>query len=445
MSQSEPFTNRDLARMIVPLFFEQLLVMLVGLADTFFISKAGEAAVAGVSLVNQFNTVFIFLFTALAAGGAVVVSQYIGTGDKDMASEAASQLLMFSTVFSLAMTAVVLLFARQLLGVMFGRVEPEVMDACLTYLRISALSYPALAIYNAGAALFRSVGNTGVTMVVSVISNIVNVVGNYIGIFVLHAGVAGVAWPSLVARVASAIIITWLAFRETDVRYRMRWICKWNGPLLAKIGGIAVPNGAENAIFQLVKVALSSIVALFGTYQIAANGVAQSIWSLAALAGAAFGPVFITVLGQCMGAGDVRAAERYFAKLMRFTLVFSIAWNALVFAATPVILRFYSLEPETVSLVIQLVALHNTFNALVFPFSGCLGNGLRATGDVAYTMWVSIISTLAVRLVLSYVLGVMLGMGVMGIAWAMCADWLVRAIALVLRWRSGVWKTKRVV
>ena len=441
----ELFSGRDLARMIVPLFFEQLLVMLVGLADTFFISQAGEAAVAGVSLVNQFNTVFIFLFTALAAGGAVVVSQYVGSGDHDRASEAASQLLMFSTVFSLAMTAVVLLFAQPLLTLMFGRVEADVMEACLVYLRISALSYPALAIYNAGAALFRSIGKTSVTMVVSIASNVVNIVGNYVGIFVLHAGVAGVAWPSFVARTVSAVAICWLAFREVDVRYRMRWICAWNGSLLAKIAGIAIPNGAENAVFQLTKVALSSIVALFGTYQIAANGVAQSIWSLAALAGAAFGPVFITVIGQCMGAGDIPAAERYFSRLMRITLIFSVVWNALVFVATPFILRFYALEAETVALVIQLVALHNTFNALVFPFSGCLGNGLRATGDVAFTMWVSIISTLAVRLVLSYVLGVVFGMGVMGIAWAMCADWLARAVALLWRWRSGAWKSKRVV
>ena len=441
----EPFSNRDLARMIVPLFFEQLLVMLVGLADTFFISQAGEAAVAGVSLVNQFNTVFIFLFTALAAGGAVVVSQYVGMRDRDLASETASQLLMFSAVFSVAMSMAVLLFARQLLGLMFGRVEPDVMAACLTYLRISALSYPALAVYNAGAALFRSVGKTSITMVVSIVSNVINVVGNYVGIFVLHAGVAGVAWPSLVARMASAAIITWMAFRERDVRYRIRWIGRWNGPMLAKIGGIAVPNGAENAIFQLVKVALSSIVALFGTYQIAANGVAQSIWSLAALAGSAFGPVFITVIGQCMGAGDVEAASRYFGRLMRITLVFSVAWNIAVFAAAPLILRFYALEPQTIALVIQLVALHNTFNALVFPFSGCLGNGLRATGDVAFTMWVSIACTLAVRLVLSYVLGVLLGMSVMGIAWAMCADWLARAVALIWRWRSGAWKSKRVV
>lgn len=443
--QQEQFSNRDLARMIVPLFFEQSLLMLVGLADTFFISRAGEAAVAGVSLVNQFNTIFIYLFTALASGGAVVVSQYVGTRDRDLASEAAGQLLMFSVVFSVAMSAAVLVFARPLMGLMFGQVETDVMDACLVYLRISALSYPALAIYNAGAALFRSIGKTGVTMVVSIASNVVNVVGNYVGVFVLNAGVAGVAWPSTIARLVSAVVITWLAFREPEVRYHMRWILDWNGEMLRKVLGIAIPNGAENAVFQLVKVALSSIVALFGTYQIAANGVAQSIWSLAALAGSAFGPVFVTVIGQCMGAHDVEAANRYFKKLMALSLGFSVAWNALVYLATPTILGFYTLEPETIALTIALVALHNTFNALVFPFSGCLGNGLRAAGDVAYTMWVSIGCTLGVRLTLSYLLGVVFDMGVMGIAWAMCADWLARGILLTLRWRGGAWKEKRVV
>ena len=444
-TQGGTFTNRDLAAMIVPLFLEQLLLMLVGLADTFFVSKVGEAAVAGVSLVNQFNTIFIYLFTALASGGAVVVSQYVGTRNREQAGRASSQLLMFSAVFSLVMSAVVLVFGRQILGMMFGNVEPDVMAACVTYLNISAVSYPMLAVYNAGAALFRSVGKTNVTMWVSVASNVVNILGNYIGVFVLGAGVAGVAWPSTISRFVAAALITVLAFREKSVRYRVRDIFTWDGPMLKRVLGIAIPNGAENAIFQLVKVALSSIVALFGTYQIAANGVAQSIWSLAALAGAAFGPAYVTVIGQCMGARDIDAAQRYFSKMNRITLAFSVGWNLLVYLATPALLGFYDLSPETVGLTISLVALHNVFNALVFPFSGCLGNGLRATGDVAYTMWVSILSTLLVRLTLSYLLGVVFGMGVMGIAWAMCADWLVRAVFLVARLRSGAWKEKRVV
>ena len=312
------FSNKSLSAMIIPLFLEQLLVMLVGLADTLIVSYAGEAAVSGVSLVNQFNTIFIYLFTALASGGAVVISQYIGKRAAEEAGEAASQLLSFSTVFSVLIAAFVLIGNERMLAALFGKVEDDVMRACITYLRISAYSYPALAIYNSGAALFRSIGKTSVTMYLSVGSNIINVIGNAIGVFVLKAGVAGVAYPSLIARSFSALVITWLCFRESNqVVYRWKWIFRWNGSLMKHILNIAIPNGLENGVFQLVKVALSSIVALFGTYQIAANGIAQSIWSLAALAGVSMGPVFITVIGQCMGNRDTEAAENYFRKLTK--------------------------------------------------------------------------------------------------------------------------------
>ena len=416
------FSNKDLRDLIIPLFVEQFLLLLVGMADTFVVSYAGDAAVSGVSLVNSFNTVFVFLFTALSSGGAVIISQYIGCGNNKAASRASGQLLMISTVFSVIVAALCLIFQHP------------------------ALSFPPLAIYDAGAALCRSIGHTKATMNISIVANIINIAGNCIGVFVLHAGVAGVAWPSFISRTISAAAVTIYCFSpKLPVSYHTDSIFGWQRNLLRKIMYVAIPNGVENGVHQLVKVALSSMVALFGTYQIAANGVAQSIWSLASLMGLAMAPVYTTVIGQCMGAGDVEAASRYFGRLMRITLVFSVAWNIAVFAATPLILRFYALEPQTIALVIQLVALHNTFNALVFPFSGCLGNGLRATGDVAFTMWVSIACTLAVRLVLSYVLGVLLGMGVMGIAWAMCADWLARAVALIWRWRSGAWKSKRVV
>ena len=440
------FSPRDLRAMIVPLFLEQLLVMLVGLADTLIVSYAGEAAVSGVSLVNQFNTIFIYLFTALASGGAVVISQYIGRQAAEDAGEAASQLLSFSSAFSVLIGVLVLLGNERILSALFGKVETDVMDACILYLRISAYSYPALAIYNAGAALFRSIGRTSVTMYLSIASNIINVIGNVIGVFVLKAGVAGVAYPSLIARAFSAVVITWLCFRKQNpVVYRCKWIFRWNGSLMKSILNIAVPNGLENGIFQLVKVALSSIVAMFGTYQIAANGVAQSIWSLAALAGVSMGPVFITVIGQCMGNGDTQAADDYFRKLTRITLLISSAWNLLIFLLTPAFLGLYALEPETKQLVIWLVLIHNLFNAVAYPFSGALSNGLRAAGDVKFTMYVSVISTLAVRLLLSWLLGIGLQMGVIGIAIAMVCDWVIRATIFFWRQKSGKWKTFRVI
>lgn len=444
--QAEHFSNQELKKMVIPLFLEQLLVMLVGLCDTLIISYAGEDAVSGVSLVNQFNTIFIYLFTALASGGAVVISQYIGRKGMEHAGEAASQLLSFSTVFSVVIGVAVLVGNRALLSLLFGRVEDSVMEACITYLKISAYSYPALAVYNSGAAVYRSLGKTNVTMYVSVFSNMINVVGNVIGVFVLNAGVAGVAWPSFLARTFSAVAITVLCFqKKSEVSYRFRWIFQWNGSLMKSILNIAVPNGAENGIFQLVKVALSSIVALFGTYQIAANGVAQSIWSLAALAGVAMGPAFITVIGQCMGSRDTEAAEYYFRKLTKMTVLISSVWNLLIFLLTPLFLKFYSLAPETKQLVIWLVLIHNVFNAIAFPFSGALSNGLRAAGDVKFTMYVSILSTIAVRLLLSYLLGIVWNLGVIGIAVAMVCDWILRAVVFARREKAGKWKEFQVI
>lgn len=440
------FTNKDLKNMIVPLFFEQLLVMLVGIVDTFVVSFVGEAAVSGVSLVNMFNTIFIYLFTALASGGAVVMSQYLGSGNRKKSIQSSSQLLLFSTVFSVLLALIVLLLRVDILSLLFGRVDKDVMDACLTYLIISAFSYPFLAIYNSGASIYRSMGKTSVTMYISILANVINTIGNIIGVFVLHAGVAGVAVPSLLARLFSAVVITILCFsKKLETYYDKQYLKSFDKDIIKKILRIAIPSGFESGIFQLVKVALSSIVALFGTYQIAANGVAQSIWSLAALAGSVMGPVYITVIGKCMGANDPDMAKYYYKKLMKISFVFSLIWNALVFIVTPLFMNFYVLEPETKQLVIILVAMHNFANAFIFPFSGPLADGLRAAGDVRYTMIVSISSTVLGRLVLSLFFGVYLNMGVIGIALAMIVDWFIRSVFFVYRYKSQKWREFHVI
>ena len=406
------FSDAALMQMIIPLFFEQLLTMMVGIADTFMISYAGDAAVSGVSLVNMFVTIFIYLFTALAAGGAVVVSQYIGSGNQKEADNSAGQLLVSALLISVVLMGGTLLWNRQLLRFLFRQVETDVMDACMIYLRITALSFPALAVYNAGAALCRSTGRTDLTMKVSVAANIINVVGNAIGIFLLQAGVAGVAYPTLIARIFSAAVITLVCFDKAQaVSYQWRNIFMWYPAMIRRILKIAIPNGVENGLFQLVKVALSSVTALFGTAQIAANGIAQSIWSLAAMIGVTMGPVFITVIGQCLGRGDTEAAEYYFRKLYRMTLAASILWNILIFAVTPLVMLAYPLSSEITHLVIIFVLIHDLVNGIAFPASGALPNGLRAAGDVRFTMYVSVLSTIVVRFVLSIVFGIWLNWG----------------------------------
>lgn len=414
--------------------------MFVGIADTFTVSFASEAEVSGVSLVSSFNTVLIFLFTVLSSGGAVIISQYIGSRRNDLASRASGQLLMLSSLLSAVLTALILLFQSPLLKLLFGRIETDVMTACRTYLFITTLSLPFLAVYDAGAALCRSIGKTNVTMYISIAANVINVAGNCIGVFLLHMGAAGVAYPSLLSRILSAIAVTAYCFRrENPVHYKLSDIFCQDGALLKKIIHIALPNGVENGVHQLVKVALSSMVALFGTYQIAANGVAQSIWFLAAIMGLAMAPVFTTVIGQCMGAKDIDAANFYFKKLNRITLLLSILWNALIFALTPLIVRYSAISPEAKELVLWLVLINNIFNGLAYPFAGSLGSGLRAAGDVKFTMIVSIVLTIAARLLFSALFGLWLNWGVIGVAIGMSMDLVFRGGIFLWRYRSQKW------
>ena len=414
--------------------------MFVGIADTFTVSFASEAEVSGVSLVSSFNTVLIFLFTVLSSGGAVIISQYIGSRRNDLASRASGQLLMLFSLLSAVLTALILLFQSPLLKLLFDRIETDVMTACRTYLFITTLSLPFLAVYDAGAALCRSIGKTNVTMYISIAANVINVAGNCIGVFLRHMGAAGVASPSLLSRILSAIAVTAYCFRrENPVHYKLSDIFCQDGALLKKIIHIALPNGVENGVHQLVKVALSSMVALFGTYQIAANGVAQSIWFLAAIMGLAMAPVFTTVIGQCMGAKDIDAANFYFKKLNRITLLLSILWNALIFALTPLIVRYSAISPEAKELVLWLVLINNIFNGLAYPFAGSLGSGLRAAGDVKFTMIVSIVLTIAARLLFSALFGLWLNWGVIGVAIGMSMDLVFRGGIFLWRYRSQKW------
>ncbi len=440
------FSNQDLRKLILPFFFEQLLLLLVGVSDTFMVSYAGEAAVSGVSLVNMLVVFFIYVFTALASGGAVMVSQYLGARQKIKAEKTAGQLLLLSSGFSLLATAVLLLWNRPILQLFFGSVEPDVMDACVAYQKIMAYSFLGLGVYNTGAAVCRSINRTGVTLRISIWANIINVVGNAIGIFVLHAGVAGVAWPTFLSRMFSAVAVTWYCLRpDTLVQYHWKNILPVDKQSIREILHVAVPNSIENGAFQLIKVALTSITALFGTAQIAANGIAQSIWSLASIMVITMGPVYITVIGQCMGAGEITQATWYFKKLMKITSLSSLVWNGLIFALTPFLMQYYALSDEVRSLVIQLVLIHNLFNGVAWPFGGALPFGLRAAGDIRFTMVVSIASTVLVRMILSVALGIYLHMGVIGIALAMVADWTVRAVIFFLRWRQGKWRSMKLI
>ena len=444
--ERKKFSNQALKMLIIPIVIEQFLTLLVGVADTFMVSHAGEAAISGVALVNQLNNLFVLIFSSIAAGGSVIVSQYIGTKDRKNGSLAAGQLMLSSAVIAVLVAAIVLIFGKAIFRLLFGSVEEDVLEAGLKYMRILAYSYIFLAVYNACAGIYRSMGDTKTLMYVSAGMNVINVIGNAIGIFILKAGVAGVAYPSLISRAAAAICMVILVSNPKHFIYiRLRYVFSFSWRMIRRIFSIALPNSVENGLFQLTKIAVISIVALFGTAQIAANGVAQSIWALSAMFCLAMGPAFITVIGQYMGAGDIEGADYYMKKLLRITIFWATAWNFAFIGISFLLLKIYSLSEAAAFYAIIMIIIHNALNGTVCAFSYSLASGIRAAGDARYTMICSLISSVGVRSIFSVLFGLLLGWGVIGTSIAMVMDWLTKAILIWVRYKRGKWKTFKVI
>ena len=440
MKTNKLFSNKDLRKLIIPLVLEQALAITVGMADTMMISSVGEAAVSGVSLVDMFNMLIFSVLSALSTGGAVVVSQNIGARRIDEARKSAKQLLLTVSYFSTLLTAFIILFRSNLLNLFFGNIEPEVMDAALTYLTISAISFPFLGIYNSCAAIFRSMGKTSMTFKVSIIGNVINVIGNAICIFILHMGVAGVAIPSFLSRAVMGIILYVILKNPKYEIYFDRNKFQVDFNIIKKILYIGIPSGIENGIFQLGRVMVVSIISGFGTTQIAANGVANSLDNIGSLVGQAMNLAMIAVIGRCVGADDEKQITYYMKKLLLITYAATAAINIPVLLNLKSILTIYGLGVETTHLASILVIIHNGFAMVLWPMAFVFPNMLRACNDVQYPMMISIFSMFAFRVGFSYILGVQLGMGAIGVWIAMVIDWIFRITCFVGRYFHGDWK-----
>jgi putative MATE family efflux protein len=388
----------------------------------------------------------INVLAAVATGGAVVVSQYIGRKEKENSCYAASQLITITTIISTGIMLFVVIFHRPTLRILFGNVEVDVMKTAITYFVISGLSYPFLAIYNSGAALFRSMGNSRIPMIISLMMNLINIAGNAIAIFALHAGAAGVATATLIARMVAAVTIIYLSLnRNNEVFIHFSEVFSWDGKMIRRILNIAIPNGIENGIVQLGRVLLISIIALFGTTQIAANGVTGGLVGMSVGFANAMNLAIVTVVGQCVGADDYKQTIYYVKKLIKITYAGTLVLCIVQTLLLNPILNLYTLSPETHRLAYILVVIHNVLAVLIWPLSFTLPSGLRAAGDVRFTMIFSIGSMFICRVTFAYILGVGLHLGVIGIWLAMGIDWAVRSIAYIIRFQRGKWRNFQVI
>lgn len=440
------FSGAQLRRLIYPLIIEQVLAITVGMVDTVMISYAGEAAVSGVSLVDMINNLLINIFAAIAAGGAVVISQYLGSKDQAKASSAATQLITIAWAIAAGLMVIAVMGNRPILRLLFGAVDEEVMKSASIYFMISAWSYPFLAVFNACAAIYRSVGNAKISMKISVGMNLLNAAGNAILIFGFSMGVAGAALSTFVSRtLGAAVILAFTLKHQNEVKVEFRQLFSWKRDMVRRILHVAIPNGIENGIFQLGRVLVVSIIALFGTAQIAANAVANSLDSMGCIAGQAMNLAMITVVGQCIGAGEKEQAIHYTKKLWRITYAITIAVNIVILSTLPWILKLYSLSEESYRYAFILVMIHNGMAMLLWPTAFTMPNALRAAGDVKYCMVVSIFSMVVFRILFSVILGIGCGWGAIGVWAAMVLDWIFRSLLFVRRYLKGKWLEYKVI
>ena len=428
------------------MFVEQLLSVTMGMADTLMVSGVGEAAVSSVSLVDSINILIIQILSALATGGAVISSQYIGRRDGENARRSAAQLYMVLAVSTVTVMLLTLMLCRPILRLVFGQIDDDVMGFAQTYFIISALSYPFIGAYNAGAALFRAQGNSRISMLASLVMNIINIAGNALLIYGFGLGVLGAALATLVGRVFAACWVFWQQQQfENPLRIERLQDMRPDRSMILRILGIGVPSGLENGMFQIGKLCVSSLTSTLGTSAIAANAVANSISSLTNIPGNTMSLAMIPVVGQCLGAGEKKQARRYAWILLGIAFLGLAATNAALFVGAPLLCRIYNLTPEATAMCEQVLHWFAVFSVFFWATSFTLPNALRSGGDTKYTMTVSIFSMWLFRVILSYFFVLHLDMGLLGVWMGMFVDWICRSTFFMIRFVRGKWMDHKVI
>jgi putative MATE family efflux protein len=435
------YSNQDLKKLILPLVMEQFLAILVGMIDMIMVSGVGEAAVSGVSLVDNINVLIINISAAMATGGAVVAGHFLGQKDSDSAGRAAWQLIFFSAITAVVTSVCVLVWHEPLLRVVFGQVEADVMSSAITYFTITALSITPLVIYNSCAALFRAMNSAKTTMWISILMNIVHVTINSILIYGVKLGVAGAAISTTISKTLAASVILYLMFNPNkiiNIKGKITW--KPDVGLIKKILYIGIPNGMENSLFQLGKIMLLSLISTFGTFAIAANAVCNTLAGFNILPGQAINLALLSVAAVCVGAGDYKQARYYTKKLIWLAIASTGVTSLLLIIFAPWIMKIYNLSPETEILAIRVIRYHAAMAVILWMPSFTLPNTLRAAGDVVWTMAIAIGSMWTFRIITSYVFSEYFGLGLMGVWIAMTIDWAFRTICYGHRYRGNKWE-----
>ena len=444
--QSLMFDNRKLAKLLIPLALDQLLNSFMGTVDTLCVSNLGSAAISAVSLVDSINILISQAFFALASGGTVVCSHYLGCKEKKQAQEAARQLVFITFMLSLAITVLFVIFNGPLLHLIFGKVEQDVMSNARKYFFFTTLSYPFIALYDDGSCILRAQENSRLPMQISIVSNIMNVIMNLVFVWIFHWGVAGTAISTLISRIFSmAVVMIKLRNPSFDVSLRHYFSIRPDWSKIKKILYIGIPSGIENSMFQFGKLAIQSTVSLMGTAAIAAQGMTNIIENLNGILAIGIGIGLMTVVGETLGAGHKEEAVYYIKKLCIIAEVTLVLSCIFMYAITRPITLFGGMEPESAKLCIFMVTCITIVKPLIWDMAFIPAYGLRAAGDVKFSMTVSVLTMWLCRVTLATVLARVFHMGPMAVWIGMFTDWGIRNIIFTIRFHSRKWLQHKVI
>ena len=440
------FSNKALWKLMAPLAFDQLLNSMMGTVGTMVVSNLGSAAISAVSLVDAINVLIVQAFYALAAGGTVVCSQYLGCKKEKEANEAARQLLFITFVLSVVIAAICLAANGPLLRLIFGEVEPQVMKYSRQYFIISAISYPFIALYDDGSSIFRAQENSKTLMMISLCANILNLILNILFVWGLHMEVIGSATATMLSRAFSMIAVLYLLHRPgLIIRLRGYLSIRPIWSQIRRILYLGIPSGIENSMFQFGKLAIQSTVSMMGTAAIAAQGMTNILENLNGILAIGIGVGLMTVVGECMGAGRKDEAAYYIKKMTAVSEVVVIASCLVIFVLVHPITIFGGMEAKSAKMCIFMVGCITIAKPIVWSLAFIPAYGFRAAGDVKFTMVTSALIMWFCRVTLAMFLARMLGFGPIAVWIGMFTDWSVRAIIYSIRFKSGKWMEHQVI
>ena len=446
LPEGERFSNKALIAFLMPVLFEQLMLAGLTMADTFMVSSLGETAVAGVALVNRIDNFAKQFFVSLAQGGSVVLSQYIGARDEDKAEISLKSNVRIVVLIGLAVMLFMVVFKEQTLHLLFGGAEANVLAISSEYFTITALSYPFVALYYAGSATFRAMGESKIPFMASIAMMGINLLLKYIFIFVIKIGVTGAAYSTLLAMgIVGFGLMLMLKGKKNRVRMVGFFKPDWDKKIVKSILTVSVPNGIEQGMFQLGALAIAGLVSGLGQASIAADSLARSITPLLYSIGAAFNAVMMMVVGQCMGAGNSDEAEMYAKHIIKLDYVLTFCNAILFMVLLKPLISVFNVSPEAQHLAFWIMVLYTSGTIFMYPLSFALAAGLRGSGDTKFVMVIAVASMFLFRIGAAYIFVHLFHWGVIGTWVAMVSDWFIRSTLFMIRFKKGKWKLNKVI